>query len=86
MNSVESVSASLSQGSSSGIGESLPGAVLDTSAPEREKVFLNNLHVYIYIEQDMVDLYSPTLSEKMYKSCHWGGILSKGTNIEKFYF
>lgn len=59
MNSVESVSASLSQGSSSGIGESLPGAVLDTSAPEKEKVFLNNLHVYIYNEQDMVDLCSP---------------------------
>lgn len=39
VNSVEPVSASLSQGSSSGIGESFPGAVLDTSVTAKERVF-----------------------------------------------
>ncbi len=48
VNSVELVSASLSQGSSSGMGESLPGAVLDTSVIAKEKEILNNLHVYTY--------------------------------------
>ncbi len=39
VNSVELVSASLSQGSSSGMGESLPGPVLDTPVIAKERVF-----------------------------------------------
>ncbi len=47
VNSVELGSASLSQGSSSGMGESLPGPVLDTPVIAKRE-FLNNLHVYTY--------------------------------------
>lgn len=48
VNSVALLSASLSQGSSSGMGERLPAAVLDTSVIAKDKEFLNNLHVYTY--------------------------------------
>ncbi len=47
VNSVELVLL-LSPGIQLRMGESLPGAVLDTSVIAKEKEILNNLHVYTY--------------------------------------
>ncbi len=50
VNSVELVSASLSQGSSSGMGESLPGPVLDTSVIAKERVFEQSACLHLLIK------------------------------------